>query len=77
VLAQPGFIQVRKFRSMSNSTKEAEYFVLYELQNQTAYEKYVKSAEAERLRQLYLDAYGAKTTVTRWAWQETFSLIKK
>jgi Domain of unknown function (DUF4286) len=77
VLAQPGFLQVRKFKSISNSSKESEYFVLYELQNQAAYDKYVKSAEGEKLRQQYLDTYGAKTTITRWAWQETFNLIKR
>lgn len=77
VLEQPGFVQVRKFKSLSNSNKESEYFVLYELQNQAAYDKYVKSAEGERLRQLYLDTYGAKTKITRWAWQETFNLIKR
>lgn len=76
VLAQPGFIQVRKFRSINNGSKEAEYFVLYELQNQNAYVQYVKSEEGANLRQEYLDAYGAKTKITRWAWQETLHLMK-
>ncbi len=76
VLAQPGFLQVRKFRSISNDPKQAEYIVLYELQNQDAYSRYVKSDEGELLRQEYLDAYGPQTKVTRHAWQETFHLIK-
>jgi hypothetical protein len=76
VLAQPGFIQVRKFRSLSSTSKEAEYFVLYELRNQAAYDRYVKSDEAEVLRQHYLDEYGAKTKIVRWVWQETFSMTK-
>jgi uncharacterized protein DUF4286 len=76
VLAQPGFIQVRKFRSLSSEPKRAEYFVLYELRNKAAYEKYVKSEEGERLRQHYLDAYGPITKIVRWVWQETFSLVK-
>jgi len=76
VLAQPGFIQVRKFRAVGDGAKEAEYFVLYELQNQTAYVKYAQSEEGAKLRQEYLDEYGAKTKITRWAWQETLKLIK-
>ncbi len=76
VLAQPGFLQVRKFRCISNDVNEAEYFVLYELQNQAAYSRYVKSDEGERLRQEYLDAYGPQTKITRYGWQETFHLIK-
>ena len=76
VLAQPGFIQVRKFRCITNNRKEAEYFVLYELRNQEAYEKYVKSEEGAKLRQEFLDAYGSKTKMTRLAWQETFHLLK-
>ena len=76
VLAQPGFIQVRKFRSISNTASEVEYFVLYELRNRAAYNQYVKSEEGERIRQEYLDAYGAKTKITRWAWEETLNLMK-
>src|SRR5262245_48786560 len=77
VLAQPGFLQVRKFRCMKNSSaKEAEYYVLYELRNQVAYDRYVKSEEAEKLRQTHLDAFGAKTKMTRMTWQETFHLVK-
>lgn len=76
VLAQPGFLQVRKFRSISNDPEQAEYVVLYELQNQTAYSQYAKSEEGARLRQEYLDAYGPQTKVSRHAWQETFHLIK-
>ncbi len=77
VLAQPGFIQARKFRSVTNRNKEAEYYVLYELQNQAAYLQYAKSEEGAKLRQEYLDEYGAHTKITRWAWQETLHLIKK
>lgn len=77
VLAQPGFIQVRKFRSFSSTSKEAEYVVCYELRNQAAYEKYVKSEEGSQLRQQYLDAFGTKTKIERWTWLETFSLMKK
>lgn len=76
VLSQPGFIQVRKFRSITNKSQEAEYFVLYELRNQAAYDQYVRSEEGKLLRQEYLDAYASKTEITRWAWQETFSLFK-
>jgi hypothetical protein len=76
VLAQPGFLQVRKFRAVGDGVKEAEYFVLYELQNQAAYVKYAQSEEGANLRQEYLDAYGAKTKITRWAWQETLKLVK-
>jgi Domain of unknown function (DUF4286) len=76
VLAQPGFVQVRKFRTIRNGSKEAEYHVLYELQNQAAYAQYVKSEEGANLRQEYLDRYGPKTKITRWAWQETLHLIK-
>jgi hypothetical protein len=76
VLAQPGFVQVRKFRSMSDRPNEAEYFVLYELQNQNAYTQYVQSEEGARLRQEYLDEYGSITKITRWAWQETLHLLK-
>ncbi|PWT94212.1 MAG: hypothetical protein C5B54_00345 [Acidobacteria bacterium] len=76
VLEQPGFLRVRKFRMISNSSDEAEYFVLYELRNQAAYEKYVTSDEGEKIRQHYLDAYGPKTKITRWAWLETFQLVK-
>jgi heme-degrading monooxygenase HmoA len=76
VLAQPGFIQVRKFRCISSSTIEAEYFVLYELRNRAAYNQYVKSEEGAKLRQEYLDAYGGKTKITRWAWEESFHLVK-
>lgn len=76
VLAQPGFLQVRKFRCISNDTREAQYFVLYELRNQAAYDRYVKSEEGARLRQEYLDRYGTNTRITRWAWQETFKLPK-
>jgi heme-degrading monooxygenase HmoA len=77
VLRQPGFLSVRKFRCLTNSTKEAEYFVLYELRNQAAYEKYVQSDEGARLRQHYLDAYGAHTKIVRWAMVEAFSLPEK
>ena len=76
VLAQPGFLQVRKFRCISNDQEEAQYFVLYELRNQTAYERYARSEEGAKLRQEYLDAYGPKTKITRWAWQETLHLMK-
>ena len=76
VLAQPGFIQARKFRAVSNASKEAEYFVLYELQNQAAYVQYAQSEEGAKLRQEYLDMYGSKTKITRWAWQETFHIVK-
>src|SRR5437867_2626152 len=76
VLAQPGFIQVRKFRCMKNDSKEAEYFVLYELRNQEAYERYVKSEEGAKLRQEFLDFYGGRTKVTRLAWHETLRLMK-
>ncbi|HEY4491349.1 MAG TPA: DUF4286 family protein [Acidobacteriota bacterium] len=76
VLSLPGFLQVRKFRCISNDPKEAQYFVLYELRNQAAYERYVKSEEGTRLRQEYLDRYGTKTRITRWAWQETLHLLK-
>ncbi|MGH9858184.1 MAG: DUF4286 family protein [Acidobacteriota bacterium] len=76
VLAQPGFLQARKFRAVSNGGKEAEYFVLYELQNQAAYVKYAQSDEGAKLRQEYLDKYGSKTKITRWAWQETFHIVK-
>ena len=76
VLAQPGFIKVRKFRTVSNGTKEAEYFVIYELQNQAAYVRYAQSEEGAKLRQEYLDLYGSRTKITRWAWQETFHLVK-
>jgi hypothetical protein len=76
VLAQPGFIQVRKFRAVANGPKESEYFVLYELRNQAAYVRYVQSDEGANLRQEYLDLYGAKTKITRWAWQETFRIVK-
>ena len=54
----------------------SEYFVLYELRNQAAYDKYVKSDEGARLRQHYLDAYGTKTRIIRWAMLETFNLVK-
>ena len=77
VLAQPGFISARKFRSFSSNSKEAEYIVCYELRNQAAYEKYVKSEEGSILRQHYLDAYGPKTKIERWTWVETFTLTKK
>lgn len=77
VLAQPGFLQVRKFRSLSTHTEEAEYIVQYELRNQAAYEKYVQSDEGSLLRQHYLDAFGTKTKIERWTWLETFSLTKK
>jgi hypothetical protein len=76
VLAQPGFTQVRKFRAISNASKEAEYFVLYELQNQAAYTRYAQSEEGANLRQEYLDKYGSKTKIVRWAWQETLHLVK-
>ena len=76
VLSQPGFMTVRKFKCISNSSQEAEYFVLYELRNQAAYDKYVKSEEGARLRQHYLDAYGTKTRIIRWAMLETFNLVK-
>src|SRR5688572_7537471 len=76
VLEQPGFISVRQFRSLTNKDNEAEYFVLYELRNQAAYNKYVQSEHASALRQEYLDVYGPKTKITRWAWQETFHLMK-
>ena len=76
VLAQPGFVQVRKFRAVNGRESEAEYFVLYELQNQNAYVQYVKSEQGTKLRQEYLDAYGSKTKITRWAWQETLRLVK-
>ena len=76
VLAQPGFIQVHKYRSISTNKDEAEYHVLYELQNQTAYHNYVESEEGRNLRQEYLDAYGPRTKITRWAWLETFHLMK-
>lgn len=77
VLEQPGFLQVRKFRCLSNNPKEAEYFVIYELRNKEAYHRYVKSEEGRRIRQHYLDAYAAKTNIVRWACEETFSLVKK
>ncbi len=76
VLEQPGFIQVRKFRAVSNGAKEAEYFVMYELRNVAAYVQYAQSEEGAKLRQEYLDVYGSKTKITRWAWQETFHLMK-
>lgn len=77
VLAQPGFLQVRKFRSLSSHTGEIEYVVQYELRNQAAYEKYVQSDEGELLRQHSLDAFGTKMKIERWTWVETFSLMKK
>lgn len=77
VLAQPGFLQARKFRSLSSDSKEAEYIVCYELRNQAAYEKYVQSEEGAQLRQQYLDEFGTKTKIERWTWVETFSLMKK
>jgi len=77
VLAQPGFLQARKFRTLTSNKSEAEYTVCYELRNQAAYDRYVKSEEGSRLRQHYLDAYGAKTKIERWAWCETFQLTKK
>ena len=46
VLRQPGFMNVGKFRCLSNNKQEVEYFVLYELRNQAAYDNYVKSEEA-------------------------------
>jgi heme-degrading monooxygenase HmoA len=76
VVAQPGFLQVRKFRSITNIKDEVEYFVLYELRNQAAYDRYVKSDEGAKLRQEYLDTYGATTKIARWAWLETFQLPK-
>jgi heme-degrading monooxygenase HmoA len=76
VLSQPGFMNVRKFRCLSNNKQEVEYFVLYELRNQAAYDNYVKSEEGARLRQHYLDAYGTKTKIVRWAMCETFTLAK-
>jgi Domain of unknown function (DUF4286) len=76
VLAQPGFMSARKFRTISNDRKQAEYFVLYELRNQAAYEKYVKSEDANLLRQQYLDKYGPQTKITRYAWMETFQILK-
>jgi len=72
VLALPGFIEVRKFRSMSSTRKEAEYFVLYELRNRQAYQKYVRSEDARLLREDSLDHYGYRGIVTRWVWEETF-----
>ena len=77
VLALPGFLSVRKFRSMNSTEKEAEYIVCYELRNIAAYENYVKSDEGEALRQQYLDAFGTKTKIERWTWVECFSLTKK
>lgn len=77
VLALPGFLQVRKFRSLSHHQGETEYIVLYELRNQAAYEKYVLSDEGSILRQHYLDAFGSRTKIERWTWLETFSLTKK
>jgi hypothetical protein len=77
VLALPGFLSVRKFRSLASNSREAEYVVCYELRNQAAYENYVKSEEGESLRQQYLDAFGTKTRIERWTWVETFSLTKK
>ena len=77
VLAQPGFLQVRKFRSLSHHENEAEYIVCYELRNQAAYEKYVLSDEGSRLRQQYLDVFGTKTKIERWTWVETFCLTKR
>ncbi len=77
VLQQPGFLQVRKFRCLSNNPEEADYFVIYELRNKEAYDRYVKSEEGEWLRQHYLDAYGTRTKIVRWACEETFSLVKK
>ena len=76
VLEQPGFMEVRKFRKIAANSDEAEYFLMYELRNQTAYEQYANSDEGARLRQHYLDAWGSKTTITRWAWQQTFQLKK-
>lgn len=76
VLDQPGFIHVRKFRTITNKEDEVEYFVIYELRNQAAYDKYVKSDEGAALRQHYLDAYGATTKITRWACVETFQKVK-
>ncbi len=77
VLEQPGFLQVRKFRCLSNNPAEAEYFVMYELRNREAYERYVKSDEGERIRQHYLDAYGGRTKISRFACEETINLVKK
>lgn len=77
VLEQPGFLSVRKFRSLSSTGMEAEYIVCYELRNQAAYDKYVQSEEGALLRQHYLDGFGTKTKIERWTWMETFSLHKK
>ncbi len=76
VLTQPGFIGVRKFRTITNDRRQAEYFILYELRNQAAYEKYVQSEDGELLRQQFLDKYGSKIKITRYAWLETFQTMK-
>ena len=75
-LSQPGFLSARKFRNITNDPEVAEYFVLYELRNQAAYEKYVKSDDGSLLRQQYLDKYGTKTKIQRYAWLETFQITK-
>jgi hypothetical protein len=76
VLAQPGFMNVRKFRNITNNQKEAEYFVLYELRNQAAYDKYVQGEDGRLLRQQYLDKYGGTTKITHYAWLESFQIVK-
>ena len=76
VLAQPGFMEVRKFRCMNDSKKEAEYWVQYELRNQAAYDRFVNSEDAHIIRQHHLDAFGSTVKITRMTWKETFRLKK-
>ena len=71
-LEQPGFIEMRKFRSMSEGKNEAEYYMLYELRNQAAYENFVKSEDASVIRQHHLDAFGSTVKISRMTWKETF-----
>jgi heme-degrading monooxygenase HmoA len=73
----PGFLQVRKFRCLSNNPQEADYFVVYELRNREAYDLYVKSEEGQRIRQHYLDAWGSRSKTVHWACEETFTLSRK
>lgn len=72
VLEQPGFIEMRKFRSLNEGRKEAEYTMLYELRNLAAYENFVNSEDAAVIRQHHLDAFGATVKISRTTWKETF-----
>lgn len=72
VLEQPGFIEMRKFRAMNDNKKEAEYWMVYELRNQSAYDRFVNSEDANIIRQHHLDAFGTSCKISRMTWKETF-----